>query len=309
MNVFINPKRQLRAGWRILIWIIALFIGSIPIGFLTPFVVATFGKGTAFSEAFVKLGITIVGVVITYLLLRYLDKRRFASLGLNLRSGAVGELGKGLAIGFIMLSAAVGMMWIFGDHELSWPKESAEYFTSGFLMNAVLFIVVGFNEEIMFRGYVFQSMIEGTNFWISTMFWSLLFGAAHLGNPNVSVFGVANIVLAGVLLSLAYYQTRSLWMPIGLHIAWNFTEGWIWGLPVSGTTVLQPLFNGREIGPDWWTGGTFGPEGGAACTLVCAIACFLIWKFVKPTDEMRQLVDEARDTAAFPLPPAAAETP
>jgi hypothetical protein len=308
MNVFVNPKRQLRAGWRIMIWIVFFFIASFPVALLSPVVVAAFGKGAPLTEAAIKFAVTVVAVVVSLILLTYLDKRPFASMGLTFHRRALSELTKGLAVGFGMLCLAVGIMWALGHHDLTWPEEQTEYFLTGFLINALLFIVVGFNEEIIFRGYVFQSMIEGTNFWVATLFWSLLFGFAHGANPNVSPFGIANIVLAGILLSLAYYQTRSLWMPIGIHITWNFTEGWVWGLPVSGTTVTQTLTKGLETGPDWWTGGTFGPEGGAACTLVCALACFVIWKFVRPTDEMKRLVDDAIATPAFPEKAASSET-
>lgn len=308
MNVFVNPKRQLRAGWRIMIWIVFFFVASFPVALLNPFIVAAFGQGTPVTEAVFKFGVTVVAVVVSLVLLTYVDKRSFASMGLTFHRRALSELGKGLAVGFGMLCLAVGIMWALGHHELTWPEEQTGYFLTGFLINALLFIVVGFNEEIIFRGYVFQSMIEGTNFWISTLFWSFLFGVAHMGNPNVSPFGIANIVLAGILLSLAYYQTRSLWMPIGIHITWNFTEGWVWGLPVSGTTVTQTLTKGLETGPDWWTGGTFGPEGGAACTLVCAIACFVIWTYVRPTEDMQRLVDAAVATPAFPEKTGPSET-
>lgn len=308
MNVFVNPKRQLRSGWRIMIWIVFFFIACFPVALLNPIIVAAFGKGAPLTEAAIKFAVTVAAVVVSLILLTYLDKRPFASMGLTIHRRALSELGKGLAVGFGMLCLAVGIMWALGHHDLKWPEEQTEYFLTGFLINALLFIIVGFNEEIIFRGYVFQSMIEGTNFWIATLFWSFLFGIAHMGNPNVSPFGIANIVLAGILLSLAYYQTRSLWMPIGIHITWNFTEGWVWGLPVSGTTVTQTLTKGLETGPDWWTGGTFGPEGGAACTLVCAIACFVIWKTVRPTEDMQRLVDDAIATPAFPEKGVSSET-
>ncbi len=298
-DVFINQKFQLRAGWRIVLYIILLTIISVPFGLTFPLITGVFGPKSFMSEAIVKLLLTIPSVIAAYLLLHFLDKRKFSSLGFNLRKGALRELLWGVGIGFVILTAAVGSMAIMGYEDIHLADQSYEYFAAGLFINLFLFVVVGFNEEILFRGYIFQSMIEGTNKIIAVAFFSLLFGAAHMANPNVSVFGVANIVLAGILLSLGYLQTKSLWLPIGLHIGWNFTQGYIWGLPVSGTSVFEPLMIAQETGPDVITGGTFGPEGGAACTVVCTLACIFIWKYFKPTDEMEVLVSEAVNTMPF----------
>lgn len=142
-------------------------------------------------------------------------------------------------------------------------------------------------------------MTEGTGKVVATVVFSLLFGLAHAWNPNVSVFGLINVMLAGVLLSIAYLQTRALWLPIGIHIGWNFTQGYIWGLPVSGTTQIDPLTISQETGPDLLTGGTFGPEGGAACTIICLLACLAVWKIYQPAAESLAIIDEAQSTGPF----------
>ncbi|MBL7958974.1 CPBP family intramembrane metalloprotease [bacterium] len=306
-EVFINNKHQLRAGWRVAAYIISFFILTIPFAFVANFTSKTFKEMPLVKDGLVTAEAAIIAGLTAFLLLRLLDKRRFVSIGLLLNRRAFKELAWGLLIGFMMLTTAVGLMWVMGYEEISLAPNDMNYFLLGFLGNILLYIAVGFNEEILFRGYIFQAFIEGTNKWIPLITISLLFGAAHLGNPNVSVFGIANIVLAGVLLSLAYIQTKSLWLPIGIHIAWNFTQGFIWGLPVSGTTVVMPLTISQETGPDMITGGTFGPEGGAMCTLVCIAACVFVWKFFKPSEEMEKIVEEAVMTAPFkPTEPAAA---
>jgi membrane protease YdiL (CAAX protease family) len=298
-DVFINQKFQLRAGWRIAIFMVALTLLSIPFGLTFPLVVKIFGEKTFLTDAIVKLLLTAVSVIASYVMLHFLDKRQFAALGMNLRKGAWRELFWGMLIGFAILTMAVGTMAIMGYEDLHLADESSDYFAIGFLTNIFLFIIVGFNEEILFRGYIFQSMIEGTNKIVAVVFFSLLFGAAHLANPNATLFGAANIVLAGILLSLGYLQTKSLWLPIGLHIGWNFTQGYIWGLPVSGTSVFKPLIIAKATGPEVITGGAFGPEGGAACTVVCTLACIFIWKYFKPTEEMEAVVHEAVTTMPF----------
>ncbi|MBL7993906.1 CPBP family intramembrane metalloprotease [bacterium] len=306
-EVFINNKHQLRAGWRIAIYTISFIILTIPFAFLADIVSKTLKETPLAKDAVVTAIFAIVAGLTAYILLRFLDKRKFVSIGLLLNMRSFKELAWGLLIGFIMLTVAVGLMWVMGYEEISLAQNDSSYFLLGFLGNILLYIAVGFNEEILFRGYIFQVFIEGTNKWIPLITLSLLFGVAHLGNPNVSPFGFANIVLAGALLSLAYIQTKSLWLPIGIHIAWNFTQGYIWGLPVSGTTVVMPLTVSMETGPDMITGGSFGPEGGAMCTLVCAAACIFVWKFFKPSEEMEKLVQEAVMTMPFKPAEAAAE--
>jgi hypothetical protein len=297
-DVFINNKHQFRAGWRIGAYVATLFVLFIPFAFLMTYVSNTFKESPLIKDAInTAIAAWVVGLT-AYLLLRFLDKRRFVSMGLLINGRAVKDLAWGIFLGFLMLSAAVGLMWILGYEEISLSPD-INTILLGFLGNILLFTAVGFNEEILFRGYIFQAFIEGSNKWIPLITLSVLFGFAHFFNPNFSWFGFANIVLAGVLLSLAYIQTKSLWLPIGIHIGWNFTQGYIWGLPVSGTTVIMPLTISQETGPDLITGGAFGPEGGAACTIVCLAACVFVWKFFKPSEEMEKIVAEAVATEPF----------
>lgn len=298
-EVFINSKNQMRGGWRIGVYLISFFVLSVPFTFIASFASKTLKETPLAKDAVVTALFATVAGLTAFILLRFLDKRRFVSMGLVLNSRSIKELAWGLLIGFVMLTVAVGLMWVMGYEEISLAPNDMNYFLQGFLGNILLYIAVGFNEEIFFRGYVFQSFIEGTNKWIPLITLSILFGFAHFFNPNFSWFGFANIVLAGVLLSLAYIQTKALWLPIGIHIAWNFTQGFIWGLPVSGTTVVMPLTISQETGPDMITGGTFGPEGGAACTMVCVAACIFVYKFFKPSEEMELVVQEAISTPSF----------
>jgi membrane protease YdiL (CAAX protease family) len=107
------------------------------------------------------------------------------------------------------------------------------------------------------------------------------FAAAHLRNPNVVAgFTFINTALAGAWLAVAYLRTRSLWLPFGLHWSWNWAQASLLGLPVSGIQrfASAPLLKGVNLGPDWLTGGAYGIEGGAACTLALLVSIIVIWR-------------------------------
>ncbi|MCB0834126.1 MAG: CPBP family intramembrane metalloprotease [Bacteroidetes bacterium] len=295
-SLFINEADQLRAGWRIAIYLCILVLIILPGLVIASTIANIAGQDNMWTVIASTLLMALAGAAACYLALRFIDKRPFSSMGLSPHPRALRELFWGLLMGFLMLTGATLTMWMLDMVTLESLSEVPEYYLVGFAANLTLYIIVGFNEEIWFRGYFYQTLSEGTSYLIAMILISLLFGVAHMGNPNAGdhPFGIVNIVLAGLLLSYAYVQTRSLWFPIGIHISWNFTQGYIWGLPVSGTSVFKPLVKATSHGPDWITGGTFGPEGGILCTIACMIALFVMWKFIRPTDEMIRSVEDAR---------------
>jgi membrane protease YdiL (CAAX protease family) len=138
-------------------------------------------------------------------------------------------------------------------------------------------------EEIVFRGFLFRlfSKIIGT--WGALLLTAALFGAAHAGNRGATVWSsLAIAVEAGILLGAAYASTQRLWLPIGLHAGWNFCEGSIFGMAVSGHTMRPGLILGTLSGHPSLTGGAFGPESSIVAVLLCfAVAVFFLWWMVK----------------------------
>jgi hypothetical protein len=129
------------------------------------------------------------------------------------------------------------------------------------------------------------------------MLTSIFFAWVHLSNPNVVPgFTLLNTTLAGIWLGIAYLRTRSLWLPLGIHWSWNWMMGAVLGLPVSGIENLTPapLLRATDAGPAWLTGGTYGIEGGAACTIALLLSTVFIWRtrLVSATPEMLQLTDK-----------------
>ena len=152
------------------------------------------------------------------------------------------------------------------------------------LLNASTFLliclIVGWNEELMSRGYHLQTVASGTNIWWGWFLSSTVFGLLHLANPNANWMAVAGIFLAGVFLGYAYIRTGQLWLSIGLHTGWNFFEGVVFGFPVSGL-AFYPLPRIVVQGPTGWTGGEFGPEAGMVLVPALLVGFLLVFLYTR----------------------------
>jgi len=134
---------------------------------------------------------------------------------------------------------------------------------------------------MLFRGYPLQTLARANLAWLGVVLTSVPFAAVHLANPNVVPgFTFVNTALAGVWLAIAYLRTRSLWLPFGLHWSWNWTQASLLGLPVSGINRVAPapVLRAFNAGPDWLTGGAYGIEGGAACTVALLVSIVIVWR-------------------------------
>ena len=141
-----------------------------------------------------------------------------------------------------------------------------------------------------------------TNFTRSKLVWvgigltSLLFAFAHNNNPDANRLSWLNTLLAGVWFAAAYLKTRDLWFPLGIHVMWNWLQGPVFGINVSGITGFSPdpVLRATDVGPAWLTGGSYGIEGGVACTFALVVSTVIIYYLpaVKPTEEMLELTSE-----------------
>ncbi len=191
---------------------------------------------------------------------------------------AVPELAAGLTLGFALFSGVMAALWAMGVyHPTGWGG------AQGLAAGLALAVMSGVIEELLFRGILFRlsSRLIGT--WGALLFTSALFGLAHLGNKGATLSsGVAIMLEAGVLLGAAYAVTERLWLPFGLHIAWNFTEGSVYGMQVSGNTAATGLVRGSLTGPPLLTGGAFGPEASIIAVILCLLAAvYLLYRTIK----------------------------
>lgn len=313
-QVFTNPAGRLRSGWRLLIfalvYLCVLFLLStaarIAYAVAMQFVSTPRLKG--YLENFIFRVILLAAALIAgFICTRWLEGLSWRALGLSLHAGWLRDLLVGSAIGVSSLALAAGIVTAGGGLSFTISSRAALLKVGGTLLfSAVLFIFAALAEEALFRGYPLQTMTRAGLIMLGVLVTSFAFAAIHSGNPNLKQsLPYLNLVLAGVWLAVAYLRTRSLWFPLGIHWAWNWALGSLFGLPVSGISDLAPypLLHGKDLGPPWLTGGNFGIEGGLACTVTLIVSTIFIWRtrLVSTDAEMKMLTSQ-KDPAGESIP-------
>ena len=302
LEVFFNPYGRLRSGWRLTIFLLVLIVLSIVweqivrtlYGFVSTSRSITYPDfllGLAFRG-----GLLVIALGLGYLCAHILEELPWRSLGASFHKGWFKDLIIGSALGFLTLTVGVviamaGRGVSFSINPINWAAVIKSMIGSG-----VLLVIAAFAEEAMFRGYALQTLSRARLAWLGVALTLALFGVAHLTNPNtVPGFTFINTAIAGLWFAIAYLRTRSLWLPLGLHWAWNWALGWFFGLPVSGLNVAShPLLKASDIGPYWLTGGSYGIEGGLAGTVALALGTLVIWRvsMISADPELKKLTSE-----------------
>lgn len=191
---------------------------------------------------------------------------------------ALRHLALGLAGGVAVFAVAVAIAGAMGIYRIVGPGDLKGLIEA--LIASAIFPAV--SEEMVFRGILFRWLEEFGGSWVALLVTSVLFGAAHLANPNASWIAAVGIALeAGVMLGAAYMLTRSLWLPMGLHAAWNFTQGEIFDIPVSGTKV-DGIVNAQISGPPLLTGNGFGLEASLIAIVIATLfGLWLLWLAIR----------------------------
>lgn len=221
--------------------------------------------GNALLTVLIGVGTAAVALLAYAGMVRLTERRSATEVAVR---GAGPAFGRGAIIGLLLFSAVILAITMFGGyHVLGLGSVSAAIGQVGVMAAAAA------TEELAFRGVLFRLVEERAGTWIALVGTGLLFGAMHLINPEATLWGaVAIAVEAGGMLGAAYVATRKLWLPIGLHFAWNFAESGIFGTVVSGSSASTGLLHGATSGPTLLTGGGFGPEAG----LPSVVACLLV---------------------------------
>lgn len=302
-RIFFNQNKKLRSGWRFAIFLfLFLFFGSI-IGAAAAYLLSSLGVDFSLgSVLFISLNSSlsfVLAVTLGWLCGKYLEDLPFRALGCWFTKNWLKDLSVGLLLGAVTLIFAVLIAVAFGGLRFDLNQSNG---SSAILLtlsiSLIVFIIGAAFEEAFFRGYILQTFARANLAWLAIALTSLFFAAGHLGNENANYLSSLNTILAGIWFSAAYLKTRTLWLPFGLHLMWNWFQGAIFGIEVSGITSLTtaPLLKEIDSGPIWLTGENYGIEGGIACTAALIISTLVIWfmPIFKTTEEMLALTSEEK---------------
>ena len=205
---------------------------------------------------------TIAAVATLYAFKKYLSWYAEDSESLSFR-GKMRMMGIGWAVSVVNFLAIIVCLFLCGCYRIV----NVELDVASQLSWLSLFLLVGVVEEVIFRGILFRLIADKWNIAVGLTTSSLLFGLAHLGNPGATLWAALAIALAsGWLFGMAYAYHQPIWVPVGMHWAWNYLEGGVFGCSVSGTPLdYQPLITPRISGADILSGGAFGPEASIIC--------------------------------------------
>jgi membrane protease YdiL (CAAX protease family) len=272
VNIFLTRHSELRVGWRLI-----LFAAVVSLGMLLLFLLLRLiGLETGQAE---QLALLISTLAASGGMTRFVNKKPLRAIGLDRRRGSAREFALGTLLGFGLMAGIFVVELMLGYAAVAPRSASAMEGARVILAGAIGFGGGALTEELLFRGYAFQTLMQGVTFLPAMICFSVLFAVAHLSNPHVTSYALVNILLAGIWLSFAYLKTRTLWLPLGLHFSWNFSQTVLFSFPTSGGDASETsLFSLTQSGPGWITGGDFGPEGGVLATLALLIGTYCILK-------------------------------
>lgn len=287
-TVFWN-ERGLRAGWRLLIFMAIFAVGLIAVQGIAVLLLhpartrSAQPSGISPTVAVPEL-LAFVCLVLASWIMSRIEKRDMEQYGLPLKgSGFLSQFALGYVLwGFLPLALLLCVMralhvFYFGQIAL----HGGEILYWGLIWWCV-FLLVGFFEEYLLRGYLLYTLADGIGFWPAAIVLAALFALSHALNSGETRLGVMMTALFAMFASVTLWRTGSLWLAVGAHAGWDWGESYFFGTSDSGLPAQGHLLNSHIAGPDWLSGGSVGPEGSLLTLilmlLMTALAYFLLRK-------------------------------
>lgn len=278
--LFLDSTGVVRSGWRAVVFLVAYFIIAGGVILTSLAVAARFPTGGSLLRLFITFSVAAaVAVALGWSFGRFFEKVPFRELGCTFSGPWLRNLLLGLAVGGAAFFSAVFVALLGRGMTFTVNTTSSGSAIGWTLLGTLAVFAAGAaSEETLFRGYLLQTFSRSRLSWLGIIVTSMLFAAAHNDNPAADPLAIANTLLAGGWFAAAYFRTRDLWFPFGVHLAWNWLQGPIFGINVSGIAEFSPdpALRAIDSGPAWLTGGSYGIEGGIACTIALLISMGLI---------------------------------
>lgn len=240
----------------------------------------------------VERAILLFLLIVGYAAMGYVGQHQqhpIQAMGLAKRAGTGREFALGAAIGWAGMAVCALIIAVFGGLVIFFYTNWRQF--AQIPLDLAILLIVALAEEVAFRGYPFQRLIQATGPLFATFFVSILYGLVHITNAGSSPASFVVAMLAGWVLSIAYLRTRALWMSWGIHFAWIASMAVLFGFPLRGITRFSPVISSTALGPTWLTGFDYGPEGsaiGIAAMLGMIVLTLyatrtLSWEYAQPT--------------------------
>lgn len=282
LTIFFDTSQRLRSGWRIVIYfLIAVLLMLI---FSTAEMLFGLSSEPLTGDLYTLTATNITSVlaltIAAFAAQKFFERLPPTAFGLAFEGRWLTHLLIGAITGTLAIGASIAVPFISGHVKFAINDTAptgdilrAVITAFGVLAGASLF------EEVLMRGYVFQTLVRSDLTWLGIVLTSVIFGVMHLGNPNVTFFSTTNTILVGILFCAAYLRSRDLWLPWGFHLFWNWVQGSVFGIEISGLRFLTPIsiLNENDLGPNWLTGGTYGIEGSVFCSISLCLTILAIW--------------------------------
>lgn len=264
-TVFVGKHGRLRTLWRLLVFVIIFLAIAAPSKLAIRAMLGGLPNGSALELAVTAAAATAA----TFIARKFIDRKTIASLGVAFDEYAVRDLIFGVALSSLIIATFFVIVLVKGYirvDSFEWTQltdvsvnQVLSPLAVVMIMLFIKFVFVGWWEELVFRGYLVQNLIDGLGKVWAVIISCAIFGLVHSSNPGASWLSDSIIALITLLLVMAYLLSGRLWLPVGIHLGWNFTQGPIFGFGVSGMETPS-LVEQTPIAPNWISGGSFGPE-------------------------------------------------
>lgn len=273
-SILFTPERRLRAVWRILIFVAIAFattIVAVIIEGLVTRLATSMGYRLLVSQWSLALGLLLAHLVV----LKWVDGKSWDFVGLDAHAGRPALLVQGTILGALSIGVPSVILLLTGQLDAQPSASGSSLAAAGISLGNLL--PAAFSEELLLRGYVFAVLWQAVGWRWTLVSTSVVFGLLHIPNPGASGLSVLLVMLAGMFLGATLIATRSLYAATLAHFAWNWVMAAVLHAPVSGLPVMTPDYRVVDNGPDWLTGGKWGPEGGIAAALGMFVAMIYLY--------------------------------
>ncbi len=292
-NVFVG-EHGIRAGWRLLIYIVMVVAASV---LITIAIAAVFHPHRGVPPGvWAQLTQEVLGFAIAFgaaAIMSRIEHRPVGAYGLPGREMFGGKFWLGFLFGLLEISILIWLIRAVGGYSFGQLALHGQDILRWGLFHLVLFTFVGLFEEFLFRGYMQYTLADGIGFWPAAIILSFLFGGVHLTNPGEGWVGAASVVMIALLFCFSLKRTGNLWYAVGLHAAFDWGETFLYSVPNSGIVMKGHLSDAiLHAGPKWLTGGTIGPEGSVFC-FVTILLQFLVVMWLFPAKKEQGVTSTA----------------